>query len=86
MPAYFRATVAEFLTVSESELIGHLTTAYARSGFEHQRTTQTLAWASDLLHLQHTLHVFAKHYSDEAPRPHSLQPHRHLRRSPASLG
>ncbi len=55
MPAYFRATVAEFLTVSESELIGHLTTAYAHSGFEHQRTTQTLAWASDLLRLQQLL-------------------------------
>ena len=55
MPAFYRATVAEFLTVSESELIGRLTKAYAHGGFENQRTTQTSAWAADVLRLQSVL-------------------------------
>jgi hypothetical protein len=59
MPAFYRATVAEFLTVSESELIGRLSTAYAHGGFEHQRTTQTIAWAADVLRLQIVLATVA---------------------------
>ncbi len=33
MPAFYRASVAEFLHVSESDLTGRLSTEYARSGF-----------------------------------------------------
>lgn len=59
MPAFYRAPVAEFLSVSESELIGRLTTAYAHGGFEQQRTTQTLTWAADILRLQGVLSTIA---------------------------
>lgn len=54
MPAFYRASVAEFLNISESELTGKLTAEYARSGFQSQRTSQTLAWISDILYL-HTV-------------------------------
>ena len=56
MPAFYRAPLAEFLVTSESELIGQLSTAYAHGGFERQRTTQTLAWAADVVHLHDVLH------------------------------
>jgi hypothetical protein len=55
MPAFYRASIAEFLHVSESELTGRLTTEYARSGFQSQRTSQTLAWIADILHLHSIL-------------------------------
>lgn len=59
MPAFYRATVAEFLRISESELTGKLSAAYAQQGFETQRTTQTLAWATDFLRLQTVLSAVA---------------------------
>ncbi len=49
MPAFFRATVAELIHRSETELTGLLSVAYAREGFHHQKTDQTLAWSGDLL-------------------------------------
>ena len=52
MPAFYRASLGEFVTVSDSELIGRLSLAYAREGFQHQRTDQTLAWAADLPRLR----------------------------------
>ncbi len=56
MPAFYRASITQFLTTSETELTGLLTTAYALSGFDAQRTSQTRAWLADLLRLQDCLH------------------------------
>ena len=55
MPAFYRATIGEFICKSESELIGLLSSAYAHSGFEKQRASQTLAWANDIVRLQGAL-------------------------------
>ena len=52
MPAFYRALLGEFVTVSDSELIGLLSVAYAREGFQQQRTDQTLAWSADLPRLR----------------------------------
>ena len=57
MSAFYRATVAEFLGISESELIGRLSTSYAHSGFEQQRTSQTRVWSADVPRLQNVLNV-----------------------------
>lgn len=59
MPAFYRATIGEFLSTSESELVGVLSTAHAQSGFEKQRSSQTLAWASDIVRLQSALEAAA---------------------------
>lgn len=45
----------EFISVSDSELTGLLSLAYAREGFENQKSQQTLAWAHDILRLRETL-------------------------------
>ena len=55
MPAFYRASVAEFLHVSESDLTGRLSTEYARSGFQSQRTSQTVAWIADIVRLHSIL-------------------------------
>jgi len=55
MPAFYRASIAEFLHLSESDLTGRLTTEYARSGFQSQRTSQTIAWINDIVHLRSVL-------------------------------
>jgi hypothetical protein len=55
MPAFYRATVPDFLAAFESELTGRLSTAYARSGFTNQKSAQTLTWAEDMLRLRVTL-------------------------------
>ena len=57
MPAYYRASVLEFLHVSETELAGILTAAYANSGFSSQRTAQTRAWIADISRLRQVLQV-----------------------------
>jgi hypothetical protein len=59
MPAFYLASVTEFLSTSESELTGRLSTAYAQSGFSEQKTSQTRAWISDILKLQQTLQAAA---------------------------
>ncbi len=55
MPAFYRASIAEFLHVSESELTGRLTTEYAHSGFQSQPTSQTIAWIADIVRLHSIL-------------------------------
>ena len=55
MSAFYRATVAEFLAISESELTGLLSVQYAQYGFQHQQTDQTLAWVLDVKRLQDVL-------------------------------
>jgi hypothetical protein len=55
MPAFYRATVSDFLQISESELTGILTAAYAGSGFAKQRTSQTRTWIADISRLRDSL-------------------------------
>jgi hypothetical protein len=55
MPAFYRASVAGFITTPESELTGRLTSAYANAGYSEQKTSQTRTWIADILNLQHHL-------------------------------
>jgi len=55
MPAFYRASVTEFVRTSDSEITGRLSSAYANSGFSSQRTSQTRAWEADLTKLRSAL-------------------------------
>ena len=55
MPAFYRSTVRDLLSVSAEELLSRLTKAYATSGFTRQYTDQTLTWERDLESLRTTL-------------------------------
>jgi hypothetical protein len=57
MPAFYRASVAEFIHTSDSEITGRLASAYAHSGFSSQRTSQTRAWEADLASLRSAFDV-----------------------------
>ena len=55
MPAFYRASVIDFIHTSDSEITGQLSSAYAKSGFSSQRTSQTRAWEADLAKLKSAL-------------------------------
>ncbi len=55
MPAFHRASLLEFISASDSELTGLLSLAYARDGFQNQKSQQTLAWAQDIFRLRESL-------------------------------
>ncbi len=55
MPAFYRANLPTFVSASDSELTGLLSLAYARDGFQDQKTQQTLAWANDIFRLREAL-------------------------------
>ena len=57
MPAFYRASVSEFLVTSESELTGRLSIQYAEYGFVSLAADQVRAWVADLLQLQQQLGV-----------------------------
>lgn len=61
MPAFYIATVEEFLAASESEVVGKLSVAYAEEGFQAQFTDATLAWVADLPRLRNALERCAEH-------------------------
>lgn len=46
MPAYYRATLSEFLHTNPNSILGTLQAAYAADGFSSQYSKQTLAWAT----------------------------------------
>lgn len=48
MASYFRATVAEFLLTSPSEVFTALNLSYARDGFAEMKTDTSLTWWGDL--------------------------------------
>ncbi|MHA4868402.1 DUF2075 domain-containing protein [Duganella sp. PWIR1] len=52
MPAYYRATIAEFLNAEPDRIIGSLQVAYAADGFSSQYSKQTQAWATAIPILQ----------------------------------
>jgi hypothetical protein len=55
MASFYRSTVAEFLSRSESELLAELSIAYAHRGYTSQYADQTLTWDHDLHALKKTL-------------------------------
>lgn len=66
MPAYYRATVAQFLQTSDREVSGILATKYAADGFQTQYTAQTTAWDSFLAVLRTELIDVVAHHPDGA--------------------
>ncbi len=43
MPAYYRASITDFLAASDEAVVAQLTTAYANDGFVAQYTAATIA-------------------------------------------
>jgi len=59
MASYFRSSLTEFLTTSESEVLATLTLAYANTGFSKMHTDLPLAWWDDLAALRLALQQLA---------------------------
>jgi DUF2075 family protein len=57
MPAYFRARLADFISIDPDAVVGQLETNYARDGFNTQFSQQTLAWAAVIPLLQNELRL-----------------------------
>ena len=55
MASFYRASVAEFLSYSEGELLARLSTAYANRGYTTQFSDQTLTWERDVRSLRECL-------------------------------
>ena len=55
MPAFYRATLPEFLRASDSELVGRLSVAHAEDGFQSQFSDATITWFADIKRLQRAL-------------------------------
>jgi hypothetical protein len=55
MASFYRASVAEFLSYSEGELLARLSVGYANRGFTTQYSDQTLTWERDLRSLRDCL-------------------------------
>ena len=52
MASFYRSSVAEFLSISDGEILARLSTEYARRGFTRQYTDQTLTWERDIRSLR----------------------------------
>lgn len=55
MLSFYRSTVAEFLTISDGEVLAHLSTSYANRGFTSQYSDQILTWERDIRSLRQAL-------------------------------
>jgi hypothetical protein len=55
MPAFYRASLPEFLAASDSELLGKLSLAHATEGFQHQLGDATKTWFTDIIRLREVL-------------------------------
>lgn len=55
MPAYYRASVRDFLRTSDDTVLAQLATAYANDGFASQYTAATIAWTVTLAELRREL-------------------------------
>ena len=55
MASFYRSTVAEFLAVSDSEILASLSLAYANRGYTKQYSDQTLTWVRDIRSLRGAL-------------------------------
>lgn len=52
MASFYRSTVAEFLALSEEQILARLSVAYAGYGYTSQYTDQTLTWDRDIRSLR----------------------------------
>jgi hypothetical protein len=57
MASYFRATLRDFLSTSDTEVLAKLTLAYANSGFSRMHADQPLTWWDDMVELRQALHA-----------------------------
>jgi len=55
MASFYRATVAEFLTLTDEHILARLSVAYANRGFTSQYSDQTLTWERDIKTLRRSL-------------------------------
>lgn len=55
MASFYRSNVAEFLTVSEDQILASLSVAYANRGYISQYSDQTLTWERDIRSLRLSL-------------------------------
>jgi Uncharacterized conserved protein (DUF2075) len=55
MASFFRSNVAEFLALSEGEILARLSHAYASRGYVRQYSDQTLTWERDIRSLREAL-------------------------------
>ena len=55
MASFYRSRVAEFLSISDGEVLARLSTEYAKRGFTRQYTDQTLTWERDIRSLRQCL-------------------------------
>ena len=55
MASFYRSNVAEFLSISEGEVLARLSIQYANRGYTSQYSDQTLTWERDLRSLRITL-------------------------------
>src|SRR4051812_6743016 len=63
MPAFYSSSIADFLQLSETELTGLLSLAYARAGFTALKTSQTRTWFADLSSLREALEALVELHS-----------------------
>jgi hypothetical protein len=55
MASFYRSTVREYLSLTDTEVLARLSLAYANRGFTSQYTDQTLTWERDLQSLRRAL-------------------------------
>ncbi|MRW94744.1 hypothetical protein GJ699_32750 [Duganella sp. FT80W] len=60
MPAYYRATIGEFLSADPQNILGGLQLAYAADGFLSQYSKQTQAWATIIPLLKTQLEILVR--------------------------
>jgi hypothetical protein len=61
MPAYYRASIKDFLASPDDRIVAQLTTAYANDGFVAQYTAATIAWTVTLPALRGELLALVRH-------------------------
>lgn len=66
MASFFRATVGEFLTLSDGEILSRLSVGYANRGYTTQFSDQTLTWEVELRHVRAALNSCIQQLPDAA--------------------
>ena len=60
MASFYRSNVAEFLALSDEQVLAQLSVAYANRGFTRQYSDQTLTWERDLKSLRTCLQEYVQ--------------------------
>ena len=61
MASFYRSTVAEFLSLTDEQVLARLSVGYANRGYTRQYSDQTLTWERDLRSLRNSLETCACH-------------------------